>query len=236
MPILLLVVVAAVIIALAIYASAQARKRREELAKWAAGNGLSFNPDSDYSFDERFGRFSILRQGDQRYAYNISRGTYRGREVCAFDYHYQTYSTDSKGRRTTHHHYFSSVILDSELPMRTMLIRPEGFFDKVTEFFGYDDIDFESAAFSKAFFVKCEDKKWAYDVIQQSTMEYLLAAPRLTIEMSDRLIIASDGARTFGPAEFEAAIRLIEGVLERLPGYLLKEIGATQAQGGSQAR
>ncbi|MCC7193748.1 MAG: hypothetical protein IT444_13310 [Phycisphaeraceae bacterium] len=220
----LFVIIAAVVIVAAIFSSIQARKRREALVKWAADNGLAFSVGNDYTFDERFGQFAILRQGDQRYAYNIASGVYRGREICGFDYHYQTYSTDSKGRRTTHHHYFSAVLLDCGLPMRPMLIRPEGFFDKVTEFFGYDDIDFESAAFSKAFYVKCEDKKWAFDVIQQSTMEFLLASPRLTLEMNNRLIIASNGSRLFDPAQFEAAIQIIEGVLDRLPGYLLREL------------
>jgi hypothetical protein len=225
-PIFVFIIVIAAFIALAIYGAAQAKKRRGELAKWSATLGLSFSPGSDGSFDERFGRFAILRQGDHRYAYNVMRGEYHGRGLCAFDYHYATHSTDSKGRRTTHHHHFSAVILDSGLPLKPLLIRPEGLFDRVTEFFGYDDIDFESSEFSRAFFVKAEDKKWAFDVIQQSTMEFLLASPRLTLEFNDRLIIASRGESTFAVAEFEAAMGVIEGVLERLPGYLMREMKA----------
>ena len=40
--------------------------------------------------------------------------------------------------------------------------------------FGYQDIKFESAEFSKTFCVRSPDKKFAYDVCNAKMMEYLL--------------------------------------------------------------
>ena len=56
-----------------------------------------------------------------------------------------------------------------------LLIRPEGFFDKVAGAFGFDDIDFESEEFSRAFFVKSSDKRFAYDVLHPRMLELLMA-------------------------------------------------------------
>jgi len=112
--------------------------------------------------EERFPNFTCLQEGSNRYACNIMQGTDAGHGVCAFDYHYETYSTDSKGNRTTYHYNFSVVIISTGLPLKPLSIRRETFFDKVGAFLGCEDINFESAEFSRAFFVKSPDRRWAF--------------------------------------------------------------------------
>lgn len=219
----LFVLFAILVVFLGVLGFLQARRRRQELNDWATANGWRFTPDSDYSMEDRHPGFSCLHEGSQRYAYNITQGPCHDRSLCAFDYHYETYSTDSKGRRQTHHHYFSAVVLETDLPLKPLFIRAEGFFDKITEFLGFDDIDFESSEFSKKFYVKSPDKKWAYDVLHQKTMEYLLEAPRYTLEFDGHCVIAYQSV-TFSVQEFEAGMALIEGVLDRLPNYLIREL------------
>ena len=214
---------AAVIIVLAVLGHQQAKKRRMALEAWAASRGFSFDPSNDHQMDDRYPEFSCLRQGDDRYAYNVMEGHSAERPVSAFDYHYETHSTDSKGHRTTHNHYFSAVIVQTGLPLKPLVIREEHFFDKVGEFLGFDDIDFESTEFSKEFFVKSPDRRWAFDVIHQETMEFLLASPRFTLEFQGSDAIAYRD-RTFKPEDFEAALAVIEGVLQRLPESLLREM------------
>jgi hypothetical protein len=220
---LFVVLVVVVGVGLAILGHMQARKRREELAALAESLGLRFDPDKDHGIEDRFGQFSCLRQGSRRYAFNILEGTYNNRQLCGFDYHYETYSTDSKGRRQTHHHYFSAVVVNSGLPLKPLAIRPEGFFDKVTEFFGYDDIDFELNEFSRRFYVKSPDKKWAFDVLHQETMEFMLHAPTFSLEFTTPWVIAYRSS-TFKAKDFEAAVAVVEGILDRLPKYLLREL------------
>ena len=206
-------------IAWSIYAAA---KRRKELGEWAASKGLSFYDAKDYSFDEQYPTFNVLRRGANRYAHNHLTGTYNDHDFHGFDYHYETYSTDSKGRRQTHHHHFSCVILNSPIPLQELFIRPEGFFDKVTELFGANDIDFESLEFSKKFFVKAPDKKWAFDVIHQRTMEFLLDAPRFTIQFERESAIVFRSNR-FSPLEFGEAADVVLGIWERFPDYLINQ-------------
>jgi hypothetical protein len=150
------------------------------------------------------------------------RGQWQEKQFVGFDYHYETYSRDSKGRRQTHHHHFSGVILTSPIPLKPLYIRPEGFFDKITEFFGADDIDFESAEFSRKFYVKSPDRRWAYDVIHTRMMEFLLEQPRFSLQFDPSCIIAWN-KRRFSPQDFATAGDLIHGLLDRLPNYLVKQ-------------
>lgn len=201
-------------IAYAFYASAQ---RRKELAAWAHANGMNFSPVKNHSFDDRHVNFKCLRRGHSRYAYNIMEGKWNDLPITAFDYHYATGSGKNRSD-----HYFSAVIITSPVPLKPLYIRREHFFDKLTEFIGFDDIDFESAEFSRKFFVKSPDKRWAYDVIHQRMMEYLLAAPDFGIQFDLMHIIAWRG-RKFKPADFQAAAEMICGMLERLPEYVVRQ-------------
>jgi hypothetical protein len=214
MPVYAIIVIGAILIGVAFWFSA---KRRKELASWAAGRGLSFHPGRDGSFDERYGAFGCLRRGHSRAAFNIAEGDWNGRRVTAFDYRYVTGS--GKNRST---HNFSAIILASAVPLRPLRIRAENIFDRVTEFFGLDDIDFESAEFSRAYHVKAPDKSWAYDVLHQRTMEYLLSMPRFSIEFDDRCAIAWRNRR-FNAETFESAIGVVEGIFDRLPEYVVRK-------------
>jgi len=212
--VILFITIACAFIAYSVYAAA---KRRKELGAWAYRHALHFSPGKAYDMDSRFGDFKCLHRGRNRYAFNIITGQLGEREIIAFDYRYTTGS--GKNRQT---HNFSAMIVIAPIPLKPLFIRREGFFDKVTEFFGADDIDFESAEFSRRFFVKSPDKKWAYDVIHQRMMEYLLTAPKFSIQFSGNSIIAWSAMR-FTPNEFQAAFDMIEGILTRLPEYLVKQ-------------
>lgn len=199
-------------------------KRRKEMAGWAQANGLKFLPEKDHSVWLRYQLFKCLQRGDNHYAYNIMLGTIGQRVTCGFDYHYETHSSGSKGQQQTHHHYFSALVVDAGFPLKPLLIRPEGFFDKVTEFVGLDDIDFESAEFSQKYFVKAPDRRWAYDVLHQKTMELMLAYPRFHIEFQGTQVIAYYDNRTFSLGEFSSALKVVMGILDFLPPGMVEEL------------
>ncbi len=213
----LIAAVIALFIVIAVAAYLAAARRRKELAAWAANRGLSFDPAHDAAMEHRLSEFDCLQQGRDRYAYNVISGQVAGRDFLAFDYHYVTGS--GKNRQV---HTFSAVAVASLVPLKPLLIRPEGFFDKVAEFLGADDIDFESAEFSRQFYVKSPDKKWAYDVLHAQAIEFLLAAPRFTIQFALMRVLVRSG-KTFRVAEFEPASAVALGLLERLPRYLVEQ-------------
>ena len=114
-----------------------------------------------------------------------------------------------------------SARFDERTPERMAFTKD--FFDRITEFFGLDDIDFESAEFSRKFFVKAKDKRWAYDVIHTRTMQFLLDMPQFTMQFDPLHAIAHRSSK-FKTGEFEAAAEVIVGILDRLPDYLVKQM------------
>jgi len=212
----LIVVVIALGIALAWYL---ASIRRKKLRAWANGSGFRFDPSPNRSFDKRYPAFGCLRVGHSRYAYNVAEGTRNGRPLVAFDYRYVIGSGKNRQVRN-----FSGLLLGSTIRLKPLHIRSENLFDKVGEFFGLDDIDFESAEFSRAFHVKSPDKRWTYDVLHQRTIEFLLTMPRFSIQFGEREMIVWR-SRRFSPETFEAAIGVAEGILDRLPEYVIQEQG-----------
>ncbi|MHC4562249.1 MAG: hypothetical protein ACYS8X_05690 [Planctomycetota bacterium] len=208
--------VAIVFIIVAVVSALQSGQRRKQMQQWAARVGWRYVPGNDDSLGDRYD-FDCLQRGRSRYAYNVCQGQWGDLPALAFDYHYVQGS--GKNRKT---YNFSAVIVTSSLPLKGMMIRPENFFDKVTEFFGMDDIDFESAEFSRRFFVKADDRRWAYDVLHQRAMEFLLASPEYSICFDRRYVIAWRGRR-MDPGGFEAALNVIKGLLDGLPEYVVRQ-------------
>ncbi|MEO5803875.1 MAG: hypothetical protein ABIR24_10120 [Verrucomicrobiota bacterium] len=216
------IVVAIVIIVAGIFSSIAAKKRREAMAVLAAKLGLNFTTTHDTIIATRFGFLDRLGKGDNRYAYNILSGNYRGNDVLAFDYHYQTYSTDSKGRRQTHHHHFSCFICNLPMEFPEVTIGKESIFSKIAQGFGYDDIDFESAEFSEKFCVRSKDKKFAYDVCNAQMIEYLLANPDLNIEIEGTALALGFGS-CLAASEIESNLERLVKIRSLLPNYLFKK-------------
>lgn len=191
--------------------------RRKKMAAYAESKGWSFSPAKNKGMDKLYPDFKCLRRGHSRYARNIMRGTHEGWEITAFDYHYATGA--GKSRRD---YNFSALIVNSPIPLKSLYVRPESLFDKVTDFFGFDDIDFESAEFSRKFFVKAEDKRWAYHVIHQRMMELLLQAPRFSFQFDPGHIITWRRKR-FSEEDFDNAFELTQGIMLQIPEYVKKQ-------------
>jgi len=210
----------------AISAHRKAKERIAALSAWARSRQLGFDEEKRRDFDDYYPELKCLRRGSNRYAYNISSGQWGDVYATAFDYHYETHSTDSKGNRQTHHHHYSCLLLKPEHAMKPLLIRREGLFDKIKAGFGYDDIDFESAEFSKRFYVTAKDKRWAYDVIHTRAMEMLLAhgnSDGFSIEC-DHNSLCVVAKKQLDPQGFERAYRYGHALLDGIPEYARQSV------------
>jgi hypothetical protein len=221
--VIIFILIALLIIGGAIYSAIAARKRREELFELATRLGLQFSPSNDYRLAEQFGFLDKLAQGSNRYAFNVISGNYRQNPVRVFDYHYETHSTDSKGNQQTHHHYFSFFILLLPVSFPELKITHEGLLSKIAQALGYDDIDFESAEFSRTFCVRSKDRKFAYDVCNAQMMEYLLANRDLSIEIEGPALALAFGNR-LSAAEIEANLERLLQIRLLLPDYLFTKV------------
>ncbi len=227
---LVLVVIAAAVL-LAMASAKAARQRREDLAAWAASRGWRFEDDG--SATEEFRRFPAFRRGHGRVAYNTTSGavTIKGREflLACGDFQFRESRGSGKNRRTVTVR-FSYVSVRAPGSPPDLTIRPEGFFDKVVQALGADDIDFESDQFSRAFCVTCADKKFAYDVVSPRMMEHLLATRPPPISLVGGHVCFLGGNRTWAIPEYEREIARLTAFFELWPEYVLEDLALRGAE------
>jgi hypothetical protein len=100
-----------------------------------------------------------------------------------------------------------------------LLIRPENFLDKAAGLIGFEDIDLDNAEFNRKFHVSADDKKFAYDVLNQRLMEFLLTRSGITIELAaDRILFSYDSR--LSPDEVARLIDMTASFPDFLPNYL----------------
>ncbi|MDX6766365.1 MAG: hypothetical protein SFU85_06205 [Candidatus Methylacidiphilales bacterium] len=197
------------------------KKRREAFRAFATAAGWTYQPEKDPAAARSYAFLRHFSQGDNRYLHHRFRGEFSGRAFDLFEYHYQVTSGAGKNRRTTHYHFRAAV---SPLPRAfpELVISPENFLDRVAAVFGFDDIDFESAEFSRTFKVKSPDRKFAYDVIHPLMMEWLMRRTGTTVEIEGNHLAVIDKG-TLDIPHIEPLLAFMAGIHERLPGYLLTE-------------
>lgn len=200
------------------YSIISAGRRTEALLLAASRKGFEFSRSDCFGIPNMYSYLDSLSKGHSRKAYNVMYGRLDEYESKAFDYTYQTGSGKSQ---TTHH--LSVVLLDTDVCFTPLYIRPENFGDRIAGAIGFDDIDFESDEFSRAFYVKSTDKKFAYDVIHQRMMDFLIDNRGWSIQMHGRSIMVCNG-RLFSPEEFDKAMDFVTDFLKRLPDYLWQKL------------
>lgn len=219
MPAPLIILLILAVIVLGIFAWRHEQKRLAALRAWAAKRNWTIDPCGHTHWHEDYTGLKLFDKGHSRRGKNIISGDYHGCSVTLLDYQY---TTGSGKNRSTHNR--GVVLLKTDFPTIPLLIRREHAFDKVGEFLGMDDIDFESAEFSNTFYVKSPDKKWAYDVIHARVMEFLLKAPkRYTIEYGYGEIAVYKSGH-FGADSYPLALRFLHRLYELTPDYLIREM------------
>jgi hypothetical protein len=226
-PSLLFILIPVVLVAIAVgayYGWRAGKQRREALAAVAAGLGWRFDPRRDRDHDDEYAHFEIFRRGHSRAAYNTLFGEAeiggRGYPAKMGDFTYKI--TTSTGKSThTKTYRFSYLIL--HLPyagVPDLLIRREGVLDRIAGAFGFDDIDFESAEFSRRFCIKSPDKKFAYDVVHPRMMEFLMAGTPAAIDIEHGRCCLSNGRRRWEPQQFVANLGWIDQFFGHWPQHV----------------
>jgi hypothetical protein len=223
---LLVPLIIAMIIVFAVWSIYASMKRRQALTTLAAQLGFVFEPDRDSSrLGGRFDRIDLLQQGSDRYTENHLIGRVDGTPVTVCDFHYETGS----GKNRTDH-YFGVVFVVIPLKMPEVRIREEGLFDKLAAAVGFDDIDFESAEFSKRYYVGAAERKFAYDLIHARAIEFLLAHPDYSWEFEGDTIAMYQEDR-FKPEQIRGAIEIAAGFVKLIPEFVWQERGIALREG-----
>lgn len=230
--IVLVVVVMGAALCAVLYLSHKAKKDREmAMAALAVELNMAFDPSERRDFAPAYRDFELFRRGRTRRAYNTLSGTFdiTGRAFRAFmgDYRYSVTTSNGKSTQTTTYRV-SYIILHTPYDgMPTLLVRPEGFMDKVKGALGFDDIDFESEEFSRRFYVKSNDKRFAYDVIHPRMMEFLMAGRGPALDLANGAVCLIDGTRRWDAEEFRSKLAYLQRFFELWPEHLLSRLDGT---------
>jgi hypothetical protein len=208
----------ALAIAAIVYSLVVAAKRRKALLAWCQANGLEFDPARSDHPGDAFPLVAVMQDGHGRYGENWCVGQWQGRPMRCFDYHYTTGS----GKNQTSYS-LSMMTVKSPSPLKGLTIRPEGFLDKVGDFFGAQEIHFESAEFNRRFHVKCEDRKWAYDALPPRALELLLSDPRKFHVQFDTGAVAIWDGSIWSPQQIAQAASVAVGLLDLMPQFAARE-------------
>ena len=220
------VAVAAIIVVAIVMGIIRARERREAMARLAAELGLTYSAADPWDLPTRYAHFELFSAGHSRRASNVLAGAIDGREVLLFDYQY---TTGSGKHKTTH--YYQGAILGLPILAARLHVRRENLLDRVASWVGHDDINFESTEFSERYHVKCDDRKFAYDIFHNRLIEYLLACGEApTIEMNGPTLLLCESQR--GPENLRRLFTIGREIITRIPEYVLTARGIKgQGQG-----
>ncbi|MGH2590652.1 MAG: hypothetical protein ACRDGW_07635 [Actinomycetota bacterium] len=173
---LLIALIVVVVVAAFVGSLYLKQKRREALAAMAGQLGLTYSKEDNYGCLSL--PFGLLRRGDDRGAEDLLHGSWEGMEVREFDYWYEVESTDSNGNRTTSTYRFSCAVTDVEAMLSPLTLGRENVFTRLADSIGLADVEFELEDFNRAFTVKCKDRKFANDFVDQRMMRWLLGTDR----------------------------------------------------------
>jgi len=209
------------------YRSWQAeQKRRELLMMWATNSGFSYVVEDD-SWCARWNA-TPFGEGDHRKARNVITGTHKDRTFVAFDYTYETHSSNGKGGQTTttHHYVVTSLQLPTYLPQ--LQVTPENMMTRLGNAVGLEDIELESEDFNRRFRVHASDRKFACDVLTPRTMQMLLSRPATSWRIDGSDIFTWRDGR-LSPAMCLATTRQLQDIVDGIPSFVWheREIGGT---------
>lgn len=205
------------------------RKRRERLMLFAVKRGWQYVAEDPTLADRYAG--TPFGRGDRRRARNVLTGEESGRRFTAFDYSYETHSTDSKGNRTTQTHRFGICVVPLPGPLGVVEVTPEGMFARAAGAVGLtSDIDLESEDFNRRFRVRAEDRKLASDVLTPRTMHFLESVRPEAWRLQGRHILSWHTGR-LDPAGVVRTCAVLCRVVEGIPSFVWKDAEPGAASG-----
>ncbi len=221
-PIAIFALVAAVLIAIAVYGHQAAKQRRAALQAWADRAGYAYDPGRE-RVDLPFG---ALRRGSNRYLKDrfttVLQGAVPGLEAARvelFEYHYEV-DTGVGDDRSRTDYYLTCVLLDAQIPFGKVRVEPEGMFDRLVQSMGFEDIDFDHPEFSKAFKVTSPEPRQAHDLLGPELMDLLLASRPFELETQDQAMLLWRRGKP-NLERFAEADQFARSVLASLPRLLV---------------
>ena len=210
----ILFAIGAIGIGIEIFSYRRVKRRREELQLVARQLGLSYSQVDMVGCEAL--PFQLLGRGDGRGTENVLDGAWQEMPVREFDYWYYDDTTDPNGDHSRSYSYFSCGVTEVDAELAPLTLVRENALTRFADAIGLDDIRFELEDLNRAFNVKCRDKKFANDFVDQRMMRWLLAADgAFAFEASGRWLLAYSRRRA--PLELVPLLGTLKGFRDQVP-------------------
>jgi hypothetical protein len=183
---LIWIAVAAVGVGVFLYSMYTENKRREVIKTLSGELGLEYFQSLPSSDQLLFNDFQLAGQGRGRKTSNVIIADSGELRMILFDYQYTTGS----GKNSSTHRQSVALVSSQNLRLPEFKLAPEGFFQRVAEFFGSKDIDFEDdAEFSKRYLLQGPEETAIREFFDAERRKRFLELDRLHVEGRDRSFI-----------------------------------------------
>ncbi len=194
------------------------RRRQKAIEAFAVQRGWHYTrKDTDLPHLLAGRGLELFGWGHRKKALHVMSGRSKDGDVPFRVFQYQ-YTTGGGRNEQTHHHLVALVSMPVFAPGLTLT--KEHLLHKVWDAVGGEDIDFESAEFSKRYWVKCPNRKFAYDVIDARMMDYMLDLPHREWEwLGEDLVVYRTGGLRLD--RLEPLLEMGLGFRKRIPRHVL---------------
>ena len=135
------------------------------------------------------------------------------------DYWYYDESTDTKGRRRRSCYRYSCATTSIDAYVPGITVGHENVLTRLGGALGFDDIEFESEEFNRAFRVKSDHRKFAYDMVDARMMAFLLdASSGCAFEVVGSDLLCATGR--LPPAELPGLLRVLQDFHAHVPNVV----------------
>lgn len=197
------------------------RSKVARFTAFAAQRGWRYT-EKDRSLVDRF-EGQPFGGGHGRRVRHVLEGPYRGRDILAFEYTYKerTGSGEDSSEST---YYFTVASLATPVARPRLEVVREGLGRRLLGLVGVRDLQLESEEFNRAFHIRAESDRFAYDILHPRMMEWLLADRRalsvpFRFEGAD-LVTWRRGR--IEPATVNALLDYLCDVMEHTPSFVWK--------------
>lgn len=220
LPILAPIVFVAAIIALGIvlyfYNRRKEQERTEQFRAVAAQLAWKFAEESSMNMIAGLEHFTLFNQGHGKEIKNFMYGEANGVKAAVFDYVYVTGS----GKHRQVHRQSVTYLEPANLRVPYFSLRPEGFFTKIIQAFGYQDIDFgQRPEFSKQYLLRGQDEPAIRQAFNDRLLSFFESYPGTCVDGGGNQLFVFRAGHRFQPHEVQSQLALALNIFSLLPRY-----------------
>lgn len=165
---------------------AKEKKRRAAYEEFCLVRGFTFEAERPDGARRFTGVLEVLEQGrNRRWGYTVS-GTKNQMPFTAFEYRWVT----GGGKSSSTHHLAGIMWEDTGASFPKFTLSPEGWFSRLGEMFGMQDIDFaDSPDFSKAYRLKGPNEPLIRELFTSEIRRFFEATPRQNVAAGGHFLL-----------------------------------------------